>query len=331
MDGDASTTPLPPSVLKPYASVIVLICPDGTDPSSAFSQLTKKLQNIRKTNSSRSSVVVVREGLEPTQSDTAARTLNLFDEVSATVHRVEVRPSWLKEPLLTDTRHELTVAFRRGRLIAVHISQSIRDSFQTWLDKPPRPMVRRVSSEIFEQALLRGESRGLWLRGTLSPRKTMADSKNIVGPDVRQTLSAAVDQTYALNSARSTLPVMPTRIALTGTVGTTPVRSLVWNKATDNFDEFVQCCLELLALIAETMELDPTSFTPAFELLTQPVFDFANVSGAYDISCANPVDLPDGTDEAKIQAAYTLEDAFMVIHGREDGADFELDIGQNMT
>jgi hypothetical protein len=96
-------------------------------------------------------------------------------------------------------------------------------------------MVRRVSGEVLEQALLKGQSRGLWLRGTHSRRKTKADSKNIIGPDLRQTLSGVEEQTYALNSARSLLPTTPTRIALTGTVGTTPTRSLVWNKPTENF------------------------------------------------------------------------------------------------
>jgi hypothetical protein len=68
----------------------------------------------------------------------------------------------------------------------------------------------------------------------------------------------------------------------------------------------------------------------AFPLLAQPIVDFENVYGAYDISCANPVELPDGTDEAKIAAADTLQSAVLMVHGKDNSADFELEIGRDM-
>ncbi|MFD1534017.1 hypothetical protein, partial [Pseudonocardia aurantiaca] len=323
---------LPRNILKPYASLVILLCPDGIDPESAFGQINSKLQKIRKVSQSRPTISVVAEGLDPT-GDGQLDSLGEFDQFAITVHRVESRPGWLRETVLTDVRHELTVAFRRDRLIAVHLPASIRDAFQTWLDKPPRPMVRRLASEVLERALLKGESRGLWLRGTHSPQKTKPDSKNIVGPDLRQTLSPVEDQTYALGSGRSLLPSAPSRVALTGTVGTTPTRSLVWNKATEDFDEFAQCALELLELLWEeiTKITEGAIGDPAFPLLTQPVFDFDNVWGAYDISCANPVNLPDDTNDDKVSAAITLESAVLNIHGKDDSSDFELDIGRNMS
>lgn len=325
-EGADAVPTLPRGIIKPYASVIVLVCPDGLDPEAAYEQVLAKLKKIRRTTASRPSLAVVRDGLDFTTTPSLVDMADEFDQYSATVHRVEVRPSWLREAIFTDVRHELTVTFRRDRLIALHLPPSIRDAFQTWLDKPPRPMVRRVPEDILEEALLKGESRGLWLRGTHSPSKTKADSKNIAGPDLRQTLSAVEDQTYALNSGRSVLPSNPSRVALTGTVGTTPTRSLVWNRATDDFDDFVRCSSELLALLWETITVG-VGTDRAFPLLAQPVVDFENVRGAYDISYANPIELPDGTDEAKLTAADVLQSAVLIVHGKDTSADFELEIG----
>jgi hypothetical protein len=332
-EGDGSSITLPSSGLKPFASLVVLLCPDGVDPKAAFEQINSKLQKIRRISQTRTGVAIAAEGLDSDGGSDQSETLSEFDQIFLIVHRVETRPGWLKEPIFTDIRHELTVALRRNRLIAVHLPASIRDTFQNWLDKPPRPMVRRLASEILEQALLRGDSRGLWLRGTHSPQKTKADSKNFSGSDLRQSLSPVEDQTYALGSARSRLPSTPLRTALTGTVGATPTRSLVWNKATDDFNEFAQCTLELLDLLQE--EIDDTIAgslrSPVFPLLTQPVHDFSNIWGAYDISCANPVDLPDGTDEAKLAAASTLESSILVVSGRENSATFDLEIGRDRS
>lgn len=330
MSGEVASPPgISHHILKPYASLVVLLCPQDIDADVAFSQLAAHLRQIRRINQSRLAADIVADGIDGKSSSDHSDPTAAFDQVELTIHRVESRPGWLKEPSYIDVQHEITVAFRKGRLIAVHLPGSIRDAFQTWLDKPPRPMVRRVASSHFEQALLQGESRGLWLRGTHSRKKTKADSKNIAGSDLRQTLSAVEDQTYAMNSARSVLAATPARVALTGTVGTTPTRSLVWNKPTGSLDEFAQCALELLELIEETMSVGPDG-APAFPLLAQPVFDLTNVWGAYDLAVSNAAELPDDTDVTKLVAATLLESAVLNIEGEDNSPDFRLEIGQNM-
>ena len=190
-------------------------------------------------------------------------------------------------------------------------------------------MLRRLPPEVLEQALLRSESRGLWLKGTHARKKTKADSKNIVGVDLRETLSPTEDQTYALNSARSVLADAPDRSALTGTVGTTPRRSLVWNKPTDNLVEFVKCASELLDLIEATFGAD---MSPVFPLLTQPVSDLANVWGAYDLACADATEIPSEVlDDEKNHAAEILAAAVLSVRGISNSADFEIDVGMNGT
>jgi hypothetical protein len=316
-------------LMRPYVSFIVLLCVSDVDPDVAFNQLVAHLRKIRKIAHSRVAVELVRDGLEKSSAQGDSNVLSSFEQIDLTVHKISSRPGWLKESIFIDTNYELSIAFRRGRLIALHLPNSVRDSFQTWLDKPPRPLVRRVAAEIFERSLLQGETRGLWLRGTHARSKTKADTKNIAGADLRQTLSPVEDQTYAMNSARSVLPAIPSRVALVGTVGTTPTRSLVWNKSAASFDEFAQCASELLELVAQTI-VSESNGTPVFPLLVQPVFDFTNVWGAYDLSFANPTELPDGTADAKIAAAQLLESAVLNIEGKENSPDFRLDVGLDM-
>lgn len=253
-----------------------------------------------------------------------------MDETIVTVHRIERKPGWLKESAYIDTSHELTIAIRKSRLIAICAVGPVRDALQKWLDKPPLPHLRRIPAAVLEDALLRGESKSLWLRGTHPRRNTKADSKAIVGPDLRAALTPFDDTTFAMSSARSTLSDTPMRTAFKGTVGTTPQSSLIWNRQTESTDEFFQCIREPLVVIEDALD-NPSGENTSFPLLAQQVYDLSGVSGAYEISCANPTEMPAGLSESdeKWEAAELLQSAVLNVTGHANSPDIDISIGLN--
>ena len=108
--GDDDPPGIPSGILKPYASLVVLICARDIDPADAFDQLTKRLRAIRRISGSRMTTDIAADGLQGT-SVTTALLESSFDQYDIVVHRTESRPGWLTEPAFIDVRHELTVTF----------------------------------------------------------------------------------------------------------------------------------------------------------------------------------------------------------------------------
>jgi hypothetical protein len=317
---------VPLELLRPYFSVLLLRSVDS-DPARGFVELADFLADSRRTGPTRVAVTLVGSGL----GDAALAAELGFDDILTTVHRVEQRPAWLRGFTYTDVSHELTVALRKGDLVAVHAVGSVREALQRWLDKPPRPPFRRLPSSTLEGALLQGETKSLWLRGTHSRRATKADGKNIVGTDLRAALSAFEDGTFAMSSARSSLQPDPDRKALRGTVGTTPHASLVWNRQTTSLAEFVSCVGELMEIVDRSTAAS-LGGAPVFPLLAQRVVDLVGVAGAYEVSCLDPGDLaaipgsgPSDSDE-RTAAAELLLGAVLEVKGAPRSADFELTV-----
>ncbi|HEX4246895.1 MAG TPA: hypothetical protein VH008_03445 [Pseudonocardia sp.] len=315
---------MPSALLRPYASVVVLRCVE-VDPSGAYGELVEFLSSARAVGHRRTAVQLVAAGLD----DVAGQDVDdlLLDDVDATVHRVEQRPGWLREPEFVDVGYELTLTVRRADLVAVHSVGYLRDALQRWLDRPPRPPLRRIPATVLEAALLRGEAKSLWLRGTHSPRRTKADAKIIVGADLRAALTPFDDATFAMGSARSSLADSPSRVALKGSVGTTPQTSLVWNRQTASIGEFLRCVGELMAVLDGTPE-ERASDAQIFPLLARRVFDLAGVAGAYEISCVDPAELSAGQSdsEEKLDAALLLREATLEVTGDPRSADFDVDV-----
>src|SRR6202030_3594725 len=116
-----------------------------------------------------------------------------------------------------------------------------------------RPPFTRVSQNILQGALLRGEAKGLWLRGTHVRSAIRPDTKHITGRRVQDALSPLEDSSFAMSAARSRLPEDAARTALLGIVGTVPRKGIVWNRQSQDFNEFLAASIEALELIEETI------------------------------------------------------------------------------
>lgn len=305
--------PFPWHSLGPYFTVTVLEY-TGDVPEHACPEVLEALRGNER-------VTVVAEGAQFFAE-------SVLDEVHGFVRRVEHVPSWLRaDQQFVDTRHLLTLVLRRERLVAVHTDETLAERLQRWLDRPARSPFRRVPALTLEAALLSGEAKGLWLRGTHTGRANKPDTKSLSGRKLEDALNVLEDPSFAMAAGRASLPRDPARTSLTGTVGTTPRKSMVWFKRTNGWHHFMAITAELLALLAESLAGDQPA-APVFALLAREVRDLSEVRGAFELSTLAPEDLPATPDlgDGLRDAAAVLQRATLSVRGVRDEAGFQLDV-----
>lgn len=322
--------------IRPFASVVILEHV-GTESKGFLSQLVRELQKLKMRERAGRAVELIASGISDadlisTQSATSHDDdidVNSPVELDGFVCQVTAPPSWAKSDThFLEISLDLVIALRRRRLVAVHCDSGLADAIQRWLDKQPRPPFRRIPPGALNAALLTGEAKGLWLRGTHARRTTKADSKNISGRRLQDALSPLEDSSYAMGSARAELPVGEIFGALSGTVGTTPRKSLVWISRTADFEEFYQIIRDLLILLESTLAAGALVDSP-YPWLAVEMRDLANVKGAYEITTLSPDEVPrtpDWPDEA-IDAAAVLQNVIFDVKGEASSANFQADVG----
>lgn len=326
---DAELPQVAAEALKPYASLMVL---RSTAPNHELAVRTLSDEMAHAACKMRTGIrsEVVASGiagadgyLRPDGDDEG------IDDVWAFVYRKVQEPGWsLNSSVFIDTRHQLGVVIRRNDLICVHCPCTLRTSLQKWLNRSPRPPLERVKPAILNGAFLRGEARGLWLKGAQTPTRSRPDSKTVTGRGVQDSLSPFEDGGFALSSARAAFDCSPRQRALKGTVGTTPRDSIVWNRPTDSFDEFVALATDVLTLVEDTAASGGGVDQP-YQVLAQPVTSLIGVSGAFDIGVASVESLPlaPDIDDDVVDAIATLEEATLVVVPVPGSPDFRLEVG----
>jgi hypothetical protein len=317
--------PLPvirPEWLRPFFSIIVLRS-TARDKQRSISQLIDFLK-----------APVQRPGKEPpvivADGILAADDAKLY-RVDGFIYRQDSRPSWANRHAgFVDTRHSLALALTYKEFVAVYCENYLKGRLQRWLTSPPIPPFVRVPPEVFQGALLKGEARGLWLQGTHTRRATRPDTKNLSGQRLQDALNPLEDSSFAFSSARASLPPADSRQALTGSIGTTPKNAIIWGRATNDFDEFVEMALEALRLLEETINAGAELVRP-FPILAVQSYDLSGVHGAFDLATTSADELSSalGAHDELIDAAQLLERALLEVRGRRDSADFVLDVGLN--
>jgi hypothetical protein len=307
--------------VHPYVSVTVLECTaDNLD--VAFERLRNQLLVPGRSRSGRR-ITVVASTFEGGFGED-------IDQLAGFVTEQRDRPAWATEEAgFEDTVHNLTVALRRRRLVAVHSDEGTNRRLQRWLDKAPKPPFSRIPARVLEGALHRGDAKSLWLRGVHQPRTTKPDIKNTGGLRLQDTINPLEDGTYAVGAARSELPDAPERLVLKGIVGSTPSASSAWFKPSADFPTFVAAVVELLTLIEK--ELVGGTGDEAFPQFAREVFDLTGVTGAYAIRTTPAALLPPTVPDELVEAAELLEDAVLDITAWPGTAGFTLDVGLNGT
>ncbi|HEV2890379.1 MAG TPA: hypothetical protein VGX28_08375 [Frankiaceae bacterium] len=274
-------------------------------------------------------VAIVAQGIDDDAVDGQDRDESL-DYVDGLLYRQAKPPGWAtRDSPYVDVIFELVLYARRRRLIAVHCSSAIQESLLNWLDGEPAPPLRLVPPGILNGTFLRGRTRSLWLHGTHPHRSTKADTKSISGTDLGDALNPFEDSTYAMKAARSTVPDGGPFKAITGVVGITLRKGLVWISATDSYSTFKRVVLEALDLVEATIAAHGGLDRP-YPLLAAETDDLLSVQSAYEVSVIGAGDLvgPDA-DPDVVAAAELLERAILDVRPGSAGADFVMDVGLN--
>src|SRR5688572_10379412 len=172
--GDSDTPiQINPAWLKPFASFLVIECTSST-PKEAMAQLQTFIGTA--ITRKRGEAVVVATGV-----DAPADVLREdgdgygFDEIDGALFRAEAPPSWgTVDAPYKESRYGVLLLLRRGRLLAIHGDDGLREAILRWVESDRQPPFRKIAPAIMQGAFLRGKARGLWLRGTHARRSTKA-------------------------------------------------------------------------------------------------------------------------------------------------------------
>lgn len=315
------------NVVRPYISVTVLECEAANLPV-AFHNITMFLRTPGRSLTGRESRIVAasardREGDSIT---TEVEGLELgVDNLAGFVTQHHKSPAWAGlDSDFTDVVHHLCVVLRRGRLIAVHSDGATQDRLLNWLDKEPRPPFRRIPPAVLKSALLRGQAKGFWLKGTHRKLTTRPDTKNTSGIQLQDTIRPHEDSSFAVSAARAELPERPDLQVFKGTVGCNPGDSSVWWRPAADFDGFAAAVCELLVLLDN--ELASGTTQEAFPYFAAEVTDLAPVKGAFEVTVAGPDNLPPSASDELRDAAAFLEAAVLTVEGSPASARFLINI-----
>lgn len=283
--------------LRPFASFGVLEYV-GADQSKAVGQMIDRLLNACLKRRGASAHLIGR-GLAEGWRGGLNREMSQSLDADAFVVRRTRSASWAAPASqFTETLFDLVIVLRHDNLVAVACPPDRVDTLQSWLDDAGKSSFRRIDPLVLEHALLAGETRGLWLRGVHARQRRKPDAKNLVGLDVREALDPLGDGSFALTAGRAAVPDDPRLVHTSGTVGTTPKTSWVWNRRTARFDEFVGIAVEVMDLVRG--EMGKAHGSSAFPDLATSIGSLDMVSGAFDAYFADPEDaatLPGTHDE----------------------------------
>lgn len=325
--------PISSTGLRSYGTFVVLEY-IGTKVSAAVpgvvAQLTSRLARAR------SDARVVNEGLQLAGAQPLTYGLDgqAFDEASAVVVRRDAPPSWAVADVgFVETSFDLVVILRRDRYLVIHCDPSTRDAILKWIRSKAQPPFRPIPKKFLNAAFVRGETRDLWMAGTHPRSRSKPDAKNMSGSSVQEALNIQSDSSFALKAARSDLPPDPTITAIIGAVGTSPDKSLVWNRRVTSFEDFVSIAGDVISLIEA--EIAGSGVDRPFGMLAAEVDDLSSASAAYDLVVSPELFDPMAVlAQVQIDSANVLQDfSFLVRPVSTVGPDFEvtvLDRGSNV-
>jgi hypothetical protein len=152
--------------------------------------------------------------------------------------------------------------------------------------------------------------------------------KNMAGRKLQDATNNLEDPFFALGSARAALPKEPGRAVLTGIIGTTPRKSLVWYRQATDWPEFLSITEELFDLIESSLS-GHRPIIPVFDNLAREIYDLTDVRGGIEVATLSPDDLPSipGIDDGAREAAALLQRAILDVNSSPNSLRFTMDVG----
>lgn len=298
--------------IHPYGTFVVFRY-TGTDLTRPVPLVLKELEDrlVR----ARSETEIVMRGLQlgdgqlgDSQTLIYGQDGRAFDEASALVIRRSAPPSWASPGSnLLETIFELSLILRRDLYIVIHCDSNTRDALLKWIRSRAQPPFQTIPRKFLHAAFVRGETRDIWMAGTHPRSRSKPDSKNMTGTSLQEVLNVQTDSSFSLKAARSELPPDPSITAISGPVGTSPAKSLVWNRQVRTFDEYLRIAGEAVDLIEAAVA--GAGIERPFGLLAAEVDDLASAQEAYDMVVSPELFDPTAAlSQDQLDSAMVLQD-----------------------
>ena len=252
------------------------------------------------------------------------------DLTIGSIHYVEsLRPGWTNDTETKDIINQIVVVCERGSHVAIVPTDT------SWC----RPLVKRftgtggglsalepIKMGTLNAAFAEGAARTLWLSGIHVRTRVKADSKVLIGEDLRNALDPLGDQSYYFTAARCV-----TKIGERLTpVGITPRQSRVWigpSRSWDDFMDYVSGVFDCLAAVEKKRQSDDAPIP----ILASPISRTVDVRDAFDISVIAPEVTVEDSDEEirKIHERWAYEAWYDVVSTK--GANLVADVWLEQT
>ncbi|MFB9926914.1 hypothetical protein ACFORO_19565 [Amycolatopsis halotolerans] len=314
--------------LTPTFSVSVLHCHPDADPKAAFHSLVSFLRTTLESRGRAQSVRCLGEVVlaESDQIDGIGSLLELgIDGLYASARERRTMPSWSGEhQQVLDVANQLTVVVRRGAFVVIHAPVS-DEALRKWSQKFNK-LYRYLPSAILRRTL-QGDGKTLWLRGVHRRRVTKADSKTLGGLRIQEVLDDE-DGSFALSAAVIDYLPLDESAVVRGRLTVSPAKSHLYWKFRVDLLTFLAAATETVALFEKSFAVEPPE--EQFWQLAVPETELANVYGAYDVTIAEPDELPDAADPdgELTERAELLRNSFLEVRGHPKSPAFTAVVGR---
>ncbi|MFD2467840.1 hypothetical protein [Amycolatopsis silviterrae] len=314
--------------LTPTFSVAVLHCNPDADPKAAFRSLVTFLRTTLESRGQARSVRCLGEVVlaEPDQIEGVGSLLELgIDGLYASVRERRTMPSWAGEDQqVFDVANQLTVVVRCGAFVVLHTPVS-DEALRKWLQKF-KGLYRYLPSAILRRTL-QGDGKTVWLRGVHRRRATKADSKTLGGLRIQEVLDDE-DGSFALSAAVIDYLPLDESAVVRGRLTVSPAKSHLYWKFRVDLLTFLAAATETVTLFEKSFAVEPPE--EPFWQLAVPETELANVYGAYDVTIAEPDELPGAADPdgELAERAELLRNSFLEVRGHSGSPAFTAVVGR---
>ncbi len=265
------------SLLKPYTSFTLARIKPGRGGEGLLKEILDEIENILGLAAPNATRKLI--GRYGPIGDRSFETGSLHYEERR-------RPPWTSDSDTIDVVNHLVVVCRRGDHVAIALTdtalgQALLKQFSGAGEG--LSALEPIEIRALNAAFARGAARTLWLSGIHARTTVKADSKVLIGEDLRDALDPLGDQSYYFTAARcvTKLGKRPTP------VGISPRQSRVWigpSRSWADFQDRVSRVFDCLEGIRKTSPKDDEPFP----ILATPLSSPGDVSGAFDVSILAP-------------------------------------------
>lgn len=190
--------------------------------------------------------------------------------------------SWTKQVEVRDYVNQVVIMTSWNNFSALYFSDNeLKGNFVNYLFAQdsqsllPKPIEKNRMNAIF----VNGPARTLWLAGIHQRKSIRADSKTLMGANIRDVLNPLDDQSFYFTSARCYQKDWDK------TTGVSPSKSQIWIRKTQSWDDFCGLVNEVLIRLYDNY--DHVDENP-FSILATPLTNLDSVQNAFDVNFLYP-------------------------------------------